>query len=288
MSSRRHGLPYQSPNPSQASLNQRGSEYMTVSRVDDSNKQKSSTQSLASAGEFGALTVAFFTILIAATILLFIWSNSSLGASVHLKVVGLYNLGTSTTQTDLNILSILNNFGIQLPNVIDVNNLNNLNSPNSSKFEKFIYEILTKIENVENEQQSITDSDNVDLSNPIEFLDTESIVFEFSLVNAVRDFWDSKAYMLAILIALFSGIWPYVKLVLLATCWLVPLKQKTRENILFMLDQLGKFSFIDLYVTLFMMCVFYVVIPLQVKFILSFFFVFVFLLLCKALFFQVF
>ena len=45
-----------------------------------------------------------------------------------------------------------------------------------------------------------------------------------------------------------------------------PVKQKTRTVILHFLDQFGKFSFVDMYVTVFMVVSFYVTIKLQVKF----------------------
>jgi hypothetical protein len=55
---------------------------------------------------------------------------------------------------------------------------------------------------------------------------TEEIVspplFTFGLMDTVRDMWRAKVYPLAILIALFSGIWPYVKLVAMLICWLSP------------------------------------------------------------------
>lgn len=44
----------------------------------------------------------------------------------------------------------------------------------------------------------------------------------FNLVNSVRDMWNAKVYPLSILIALFSGIWPYTKLILMICCWIIP------------------------------------------------------------------
>ena len=77
--------------------------------------------------------------------------------------------------------------------------------------------------------------------------------------------WNSGAYSLSILIAAFSGIWPYVKLLLLGACWVIPMKQPHREAIIIVLDQMGKFSFIDLFVSLYMIVSFYVEITEQLK-----------------------
>ena len=84
-------------------------------------------------------------------------------------------------------------------------------------------------------------------------------------MSSVHDFWQSSAYSLSILIAAFSGIWPYIKLLALGSCWIIPMKQPQREAIIIVLDQMGKFSFIDLFVSLYMIVSFYVSITEQFK-----------------------
>ena len=84
-------------------------------------------------------------------------------------------------------------------------------------------------------------------------------------MSSVSDFWQSSAYSLSILIAAFSGIWPYVKLLLLGSCWIIPMAQPQREAIIIVLDQMGKFSFIDLFVSLYMIVSFYVSISEEAK-----------------------
>lgn len=74
---------------------------------------------------------------------------------------------------------------------------------------------------------------------------------EFTLQNSVHDMWQAGVYPLSILIALFSGGWPYMKLVLMGSCWCIPiqiLNLRRRENLLMWLDALGKWSLIDTYV----------------------------------------
>lgn len=71
--------------------------------------------------------------------------------------------------------------------------------------------------------------------------------------------WKSEIYFLAILIALFSGIWPYVKLILLIVCWCSNeriMSYKTRERILIIIDSLGKWSMLDTYVMVMMIVAF--------------------------------
>ena len=84
-------------------------------------------------------------------------------------------------------------------------------------------------------------------------------LFRFSLWNSVKDMWVAKVYPLSILIMAFSGIWPYVKALLMLTAWLLPasvMSQKYREWVLMMLDALGKWSLIDAYVLTLMMVAF--------------------------------
>eukprot|EP01117_Protostelium_nocturnum_P011002 TRINITY_DN3992_c0_g2_i1.p1 TRINITY_DN3992_c0_g2~~TRINITY_DN3992_c0_g2_i1.p1 ORF type:complete len:982 (-),score=368.11 TRINITY_DN3992_c0_g2_i1:214-3159(-) len=83
--------------------------------------------------------------------------------------------------------------------------------------------------------------------------------FYFSLTNSVEDMWKAKVYALSIIIACFSGIWPYVKLVMMILSWIVPprfLSTKRRETLLMVLDALGKWSLVDSYVLIMMMVAF--------------------------------
>lgn len=84
-------------------------------------------------------------------------------------------------------------------------------------------------------------------------------LFSFTLANSVRDMWEAKVYALSLLIAVFSGMWPYLKLLLMLFCWIVPeryLSVPRRENFLQALDALGKWSLIDTYVLTMMMVAF--------------------------------
>jgi hypothetical protein len=85
-------------------------------------------------------------------------------------------------------------------------------------------------------------------------------LFDFSLGNSVVDMWEAKVYALSLLIAIFSGAWPYLKLLLLLFCWTTPinvLPRKNRERVLMSLDVLGKWSLIDAFVLTLMMVAFH-------------------------------
>ena len=84
-------------------------------------------------------------------------------------------------------------------------------------------------------------------------------VYLFSLGSTLREMVQAGVYLLMLLILFCSGIWPYIKLVLMMVSWvastrrLPPIK---REKILYYLDSLGKFSLIDAYVLVLMMVAF--------------------------------
>lgn len=84
-------------------------------------------------------------------------------------------------------------------------------------------------------------------------------LFTFTLGNSVRDMWRSEVYALSLLIGVFSGAWPYLKLVLMLFCWAAPVRWlpvPRRETFLQILDALGKWSLIDTYVMVMMLVAF--------------------------------
>lgn len=84
-------------------------------------------------------------------------------------------------------------------------------------------------------------------------------LFTFSLGNTVRDMWHAGVYPLALLIAILSGAWPYLKLLIMLYCWFIPTKflsAKRRESMLMTVDNLGKWSLIDAFVLTLMVVAF--------------------------------
>ncbi|KAH9260189.1 hypothetical protein BASA81_001358 [Batrachochytrium salamandrivorans] len=76
-------------------------------------------------------------------------------------------------------------------------------------------------------------------------LELRDDVFNFTLVSSLRHFWSSRAYALATLIGLFSGVWPYVKCFAMLIMWFVPASEPVRGRGLHWIDLLGKWSLID-------------------------------------------
>ena len=73
-------------------------------------------------------------------------------------------------------------------------------------------------------------------------------IFSFQLANTVSDMWAAGCYFLAILVLGLSGVWTYLKLVMMLACWYAPpayLPPHRREYALRALDALGKWSLLD-------------------------------------------
>ena len=90
-------------------------------------------------------------------------------------------------------------------------------------------------------------------------------LFEFSLYNTARDMWNAQIYPLFFLVLIFSGIWPYMKLILMLFAWMGPtsiVNPELRGRLLLNLDALSKFSLVDTYVLIVMMVAFRYQLPL--------------------------
>jgi len=79
-------------------------------------------------------------------------------------------------------------------------------------------------------------------------------LFEFSMAKSTLDLWDAGAKSLAVLLVIFSGIWPYSKQLIVLFLWFASPSQVSvsrREQCYIWLDVLGKWSMLDIF-TLFM------------------------------------
>ncbi len=81
-------------------------------------------------------------------------------------------------------------------------------------------------------------------------------LFKFSLTSSVKDMWQAHVYVLAVLVALCSGVWPYTKLILLGVCWFSPTIPR-RGQILEWIDVLGKWALVDTFVMTLMLVAFH-------------------------------
>ena len=85
-------------------------------------------------------------------------------------------------------------------------------------------------------------------------------LFDFGLINSVKDMWEAGVYPLSIIVALFSGVWPYLKLVLMLISFVLPsslFSKSKRGKILWILDATGKWSILDSYVMILMLVAFH-------------------------------
>eukprot|EP00567_Pseudictyota_dubia_P011184 CAMPEP_0197435572 /NCGR_PEP_ID=MMETSP1175-20131217/3140_1 /TAXON_ID=1003142 /ORGANISM="Triceratium dubium, Strain CCMP147" /LENGTH=1492 /DNA_ID=CAMNT_0042964637 /DNA_START=260 /DNA_END=4735 /DNA_ORIENTATION=- len=87
-----------------------------------------------------------------------------------------------------------------------------------------------------------------------QFADERLVVdgfFDFTMAQTAVDLWNSGAKVLAVLIFIFSIIWPYTKLILTMAMWCLPpsvASNKFRGKMLIWLDTLAKWSMIDIFV----------------------------------------
>jgi hypothetical protein len=75
--------------------------------------------------------------------------------------------------------------------------------------------------------------------------------FDFAIARSTIDIWNAGGKSLAILILVFSGIWPYTKQLLTLVLWFLPtssMSVSTRGSFLIWIDRLAKWSMIDIFV----------------------------------------
>jgi hypothetical protein len=73
---------------------------------------------------------------------------------------------------------------------------------------------------------------------------------QYSVISSTVTLWGSGAKPLAIVLFLFAIVWPYVKLLCMLYCLLMPpkiLSIKWRGTIIHVLDAWGKYSFVEFY-----------------------------------------
>jgi len=95
------------------------------------------------------------------------------------------------------------------------------------------------------------------LLNPDGTIFKQRSLFHVSIFTSVKKLWNTGSYPLAIFIVLTSISWPFVKLGLSLFSWVTPFTNvKRRERLLEVIDMLGKWSFVDIFVLLIIMVAF--------------------------------
>jgi hypothetical protein len=88
-------------------------------------------------------------------------------------------------------------------------------------------------------------------------------VFEFSLAQSTIDMWSSGGKLLAVILVIFSGLWPYAKVSISMFLWFAPPETyapSSRGAAFMWLDALGKWSMIDIFVLVLSMVGFHITI----------------------------
>ena len=88
-------------------------------------------------------------------------------------------------------------------------------------------------------------------------------VFTFSMAQSTIDMWNAGGKFLAIILVIFSGIWPYTKVSITMFLWMAPptlYAPSSRESAFMWLDGLGKWSIIDIFVLVLSMVGFHLII----------------------------
>jgi len=72
-------------------------------------------------------------------------------------------------------------------------------------------------------------------------------VYELTFIHSVKDAWIGDAKLLAVIIVLFSGIWPYLKKVIIVIIWYVPTTVERQSATLLWLSRLSKYTLVDVF-----------------------------------------
>lgn len=90
-------------------------------------------------------------------------------------------------------------------------------------------------------------------------------VFDFTMLTSIKNFWDGKAYALALLTAVFCAAWPYFRVVIQLYLFFVPVTENLRGRTLTWLDSLGKWTMVNTFILCFMGVSFHLVTVLRLK-----------------------
>ena len=84
--------------------------------------------------------------------------------------------------------------------------------------------------------------------------------YTLDLVNSFMDMWNAGVYLLLTSIAVFSLVWPHIKILFIFIAFVFPtslLNKRKREVFLMILDATGKWVFFDKYILIFMIFTFH-------------------------------
>ena len=71
----------------------------------------------------------------------------------------------------------------------------------------------------------------------------------YSVITGVQNLWDEKYFVLAVIVFVFSIIFPIAKLFALSAVWFVRLQEEQLKRLIFYMEIFGKWSMLDVFVT---------------------------------------
>lgn len=81
----------------------------------------------------------------------------------------------------------------------------------------------------------------------LEDIDIWYEVYAIRFIQSVKDAWNGDAELLAVIIVLFSGLWPYVKSIILIVVWFYPATMESQQMALLWLARLSKYTLVDIF-----------------------------------------
>ena len=102
---------------------------------------------------------------------------------------------------------------------------------------------LSPTNDIDAANQELAECTFDDLSNVEEWYP----VYDLTFVGSIRDAWNANVEFLAILIIVFSGIWPYAKNIILIMIWYIPMTDSARSYVLLWLTRLSKYTLVDVF-----------------------------------------
>jgi hypothetical protein len=81
----------------------------------------------------------------------------------------------------------------------------------------------------------------------LESIDAWYGVYGIRFIQSIKDAWNGDAKLLAVIIVLFSGLWPYVKSIIVLVVWYLPMTVGAQRSVLLWLARLSKYTLVDVF-----------------------------------------
>mmetsp|Transcript_346 Transcript_346/g.745 ORF Transcript_346/g.745 Transcript_346/m.745 type:complete len:594 (+) Transcript_346:121-1902(+) len=81
----------------------------------------------------------------------------------------------------------------------------------------------------------------------LESIDEWYNAYNLTFVKSVNDAWNGDEKLLAVIVVLFSGIWPYAKNIILLIVWYLPMSENVQTSTILWLSRLSKYTLVDVF-----------------------------------------